>query len=309
MRCPNCGKEISDGQSYCNACGSVLYGPRNVNLNNPGKAVGSAQSNDISSITGIDINSLRMDIGDDVNYNSNYEEPEVKKEHKKLSISVGTLVFVIVIALLLGVTIYLFITNSRLKKGLVPGDCPSQKENGNTTLGENITKKYVTGYYALSGCYAFMTPNNWRYSEVGQDENTCYTALTNDDDLSMLLAGKYEAKLSSLNKERMVGEYYNESYMSADLKEGKIGDTDIVYVNRFNETNKMYYTDFYMDYNGDSIVYGQIYSKNENPIDNDQIKTILKSIILLDEKNNIQYQRYPIDFDKVFEKGGENQQA
>ena len=176
MKCPNCGKDVTDGQSYCNACGSVLYGPRNVNLKNPGKVAGSDQSNDISSITGIDINSLSFDTGAD-DYYSQPEKPKKEKKKKnktKKSSNLSMYIFISVILVLCVICVILFINNSKLKKEQ-PTTSSKKCEKTECKCPNKEVQSCVQGFYGLAGYYAFQAPNNWRYSEV-----TGGSALTND---------------------------------------------------------------------------------------------------------------------------------
>lgn len=305
MNCPNCGKEVSEGQSYCNSCGGVLYGPRNINLNNPGKAAGSEQSNDISSITGIDINSLN-DIG--ITYEPlEVEKASDKKDKKKkggAKSSVSTIIFILVIFILLTACVILFVTNRKLKAGTSCEEkkCPETKTKYVASCAE--------GYYGLAGYYAFMTPNTWRYSEIDGG-----SALTNDTE-SILLFDYIEGDITTLEEATVLSDYYAQGYRAEmvsdkmqltvtgeDGKEKKV-DKPIIFVSYY--ANAIYFTDFYYQYDEKTVIIGQISSSADSESENEEIRSIISSIIILDNRNGINILKAPVDYLKIIGKKDTN---
>ena len=158
MKCPSCGKEVSENKSYCDGCGSSLYGPRSINLNDLGGGSNTIQSNNIKSITGIDINDIAP-------IQNSGPAPVKRKKEKKykapkqggVNINIGTIIFLLVIACLLIVCIYLFIQNKKLKEEQKPLVTPP------------AASECIEGYYGITSTYAFLLPENWIYSQTSNE--------------------------------------------------------------------------------------------------------------------------------------------
>lgn len=301
MNCPNCGRPVSDGQSYCNSCGGVLYGPRNINLNNPGKAAGSEQSNDISSITGIDINSLTKDIGLDNNqFNEEPVEPvkqkkskKEKKERKHSSKGLGSsIIFIIVIAVLLITCIILFLANYNLRKN---NENPKE-ESKKCKKCENSIATCAEGIYGIAGYYAFQAPSDYRFGEI------LGGSAIKSETTSIIIFDYINDDISVLNEESVVKAYSDQGKTSVNYETTTLNEKQIIFVSYIAKSSDgvvYYISDYYMQYDKETVIYGQIISTQTDVHGESDVTGILSSIIPLDEPNKIQVSKSKFNYSAI----------
>ena len=104
-------------------------------------------------------------------------------------------------------------------------------------------------------------------------------------------------KLSNMSKDKIITEYYSEGIQTAKLTEGKIGSRNGIFVTYF--ASNIHFTDFYLD-DDIGIIYGQVSSPNEGAIESKEIKDILSSIMVLDNKNSIRIVKSTVNYEKIF---------
>ena len=279
MKCPSCGKEVRDNMSYCDGCGALLYGPRSISLNDLGGGNNTIQSNNIKSITGIDINDLTP-VGP-----NHFPEIKTQEENKKKKIpkgdkkiNIGTIIFLIVIGVLLAFCIYLFVQNNQLKNVDTPLVTPP------------VAEHCIEGYYGLTNSYAFLLPDNWIYT---QTENE--VVLTNKE-ISMLIFKTAEGKVDHITAEALKSEYVKQGYSIVTVEESTLNSKKIMYV-KFT-TNDINFVDFYYQYDGEKVVYGQV-SSSKNDLLTEDVKNIISSIVIQTRDNSITVGKAPVAYDNI----------
>ncbi|MBE6147895.1 MAG: zinc ribbon domain-containing protein [Firmicutes bacterium] len=282
MKCPNCGKEVNESLSLCDGCGTSLYGPRSINLNELG-GNNTIQSNNITSITGIDINDIAPIQSPPINNNSfSLNDKNQKKEKSDLKINMGTILFLIVIAVLLILSVYLFLQNRKLLE-----------ENNNqspivTPPAQNVD--CVEGYYGLTSAYSFLLPDNWIYSQTANE-----VVLTNGE-ISMLIFKTSIGKVDHITSEALKNEYIKQGYPIVMVEEATLNSRKIMYV-KYN-ANNMNFVDFYYQYDSEKIIYGQISSSKVDILTTD-VKNIISSVTIQTRDNNITVGKAPVTYENI----------
>ena len=288
MKCPSCGNEVPENNNYCNRCGASLYGPRSIDLNDISKGGTVIQSNNIQSITGIDINELAAASTSKNKERHTSETKEKiskkikeKKEHIKLvNVSFGTIVLVAVIIGLMAVSIMLYLQNQKLKKaGTNPNlMCEEQTE-------------CIEGIYGITSNYSFVMPSDWLYTQSNNE-----TILTNEN-ISMLIFPSKTGKLDNLPLETIKTSYGEQEIIITDAKEESLHSKKVYYLSY--TLNEMNFVDFYYQYNSEIVVYGQVSSKNSMVI-TDDVQDIISSIVIRMSGANITIGKAGVDYEKVF---------
>lgn len=281
MKCPSCGKEVNENTSYCPSCGSSLYGPRSINLSDLGGSE-TIQSNNIESITGIDINDISPIQGpiEDSKTSKKVKEKKVKvpKNRSSKKIDFGTIIFLVIIAALLALCIYLFVENKKLKNSDKPLVTPPEETS------------CVEGYYGLTNSYTFLMPDNWIYTQTSNE-----LVITNK--IINLLVFKYAiGKVDHITADTLKNEYINQGYSIVTVAEDTLNSKKIMYVKY--ASNNINFVDFYYQYDSEKIIYGQI-SSSEFDILTTDVKNIISSITIQTRENNITVGKAPVLYENI----------
>lgn len=279
MKCPNCGHEVNENMSLCSNCGNSLYGPRSINLSDVGGGNNTIQSNNITSITGIDINDITpVQTKPQKNTkNSKIKMPKIDKG--KFTLDFSTIIFIIIVVVLLSVCISLFVQNNKLK------------ELGGTIVNPPVNNEScVEGYYGLTSTYSFLLPENWIYSQTANE-----VVVTNQN-LSILVFKYRLGKIDQLTSEGLKNEYLNQSYV-VTIEENTLNNHKVMYVKY--STNNTNFMDFYYQYDSEKIIYGQVTSSESNLL-TDDVKNVISSLTIQTRENNITVSKAPIVYDNVF---------
>ncbi|MBQ6841232.1 MAG: zinc ribbon domain-containing protein [Bacilli bacterium] len=290
MKCPSCGNEVTENNNYCNKCGSSLYGPRSINLNDIGQGVNIAQSNNIQSITGIDINDLAPGPqgtvqSNDFSPNKNEKKKRIKEKRDKepIKINLGTLIMVIVIVVLLGLSLVLYSQNNKLK---VAGSKPCETI---PTCGEE--GECIQGIYGITSAYTFVMPSDWIYTQTANE-----AVLTNGT-ISILLFNTKNGLVDKVTSEALKNEYVNQGYVDATVVEDALNSKKIIYVSFASENMK--FVDFYYQYNAEKVIYGQV-SATEGELLTDDVKDIIASAAIQTNSNNITVGKANVNYENIF---------
>lgn len=285
VKCPSCGNEVPENNNYCNRCGASLYGPRSINLNDISKGGKVVQSNNIQSITGIDINELTTNSTSQNNDKPESESKEklskkIKDKKSNINISFGTIILVAVIIGLMAVSIMLYLQNQKLKKA-----------GGNPNLMCEEQVECIEGIYGITSNYSFLMPNDWLYTQANNE-----TILTNQN-ISLLIFPGREGKLENLPLDTIKNAYSNQAIPVVETKEESLHSKKIYYISY--TLNEMNFVDFYYQYNSETIVHGQVSSKDSMVI-TDDVQDIISSIVIRLSETNITIGKADINYENIF---------
>ena len=280
MKGINCGNEVPDNVSLCPKCNHSLYGPRSIDLNDLGGGSNTIQSNNITSITGIDIKDIAPIQGPSPIKQTPVFNDNNKNDSKN---KVGTIVLLLVIGCLLALSIYLFIQNRNLKTELRP-------QEPIVTPPAVDCEECVQGYYGLTNTYSFLLPNNWIYSQTANE-----TVLTNNT-VSMLIFKPAVGKVDHITAESLKNEYISQGYPIVTVEEATLSSRKVMFVS-FN-ANNMNFVDFYYQYDSEKIIVGQISSSLMDVLTEDT-KNIISSITIQTRENNITVGKAPLQYEKI----------
>ena len=171
--------------------------------------------------------------------------------------------------------IVVLINNHQLKK--------NKNDNANDI-------SYIEGYYGITNLYKFYIPNSWTYGE-----NNDNIALTNSE-VSMIVYNYVDGHLDSINTNVLLNEYANNGYNSATSEESILNNHKIYYIKY--SVGGIYFADFYYQYDSEKIIYGQISSLQNDNLISEDIKNIIISLNINNEKN-ISITKTPIDYDSI----------
>ena len=281
MKCPSCGKNVQENASYCNSCGAALFGPRSIDLNDLGGGKNTFQSNNITSITGIDINDITPVQNKKVEKPIKPRENNVKipKDLPSKDVNIGTIILLLVIASLLALSIYLFLENRKLKKVETP-----------PLVTPPVVVDCVKGYYGLTNAYSFLLPNNWIYSQTASE-----VVLTNEK-VSMLIFNYVKGKVDHITSDKLKNEYINQGYAIVTVEENTLNSKKIMYVKY--SANNINFVDFYYQYDSEKIIYGQASSVAGEVLTED-VRNIIASVTIQTRNNNITIGKAPVSYQNI----------
>lgn len=277
MKCPNCNKNVSDNTGFCPSCGGSLFGPRSIDLNSVG-GKNTIQSNNIKSITGIDINDIAPVRNEEVKRKVHNRKPIKPKRTSSVKVNLpwGIISLILIIIALIILCISLYMNNKN-----VGNDC--EKPIVNTP------SECVKGIYALTSKYAFMLPDKWLYSETANE------SIASNGNISMLIYPTKKATLK-VSGDTIKKKYNDQGYAIVTSEESVLNKKKIIYISF--SANDRFFVDYYYQYNADTVIYGQITSKEKNLLTK-EIKDIIASITP-QEKNSITVGKAPIQYDSIF---------
>ena len=284
VKCPSCGKEVSENKSYCDKCGSTLFGPRSIDLKDLGGGKNTIQSNNIKSITGIDINDITpvQNTGAYSNNKLNDKKEKIKIKKEKQPKKMGTIVMMIIIAGLLGICVYLFLENRKLGSLIVE---PPE----NTT--PPVQTECIEGIYGITDLYNFYLPDNWVYSKKANE------VLISNQEITLIVYQLVKGKVDHITSDTLKNEYINQGYTGVTTHEQVLNSRKIMFVTF--SANDMYFVDYYYQFDAEKIIYGQITSRNSNIL-TEEVKDILSSLTIPSDSISITMGRAPVNYEKIF---------
>ena len=275
MVCPNCGKE-NNNTDYCSFCGSALYGPRNINLDNPNDSKQDTRNNNIESITGINIDNIAMTVE---HSKLDKQNPTIKLPEFKITIS--SLILMGIILVLLSLCFYFGIENRKLRKDvndIAAIKCNNKKEeNSNAILG-------------LTDNYAFKINQNWSYRQ------TSNAVVINNGNIAILVYLPENGQINKITTDVLANKYVEEGYTNAIASKDIINDHQIIYAS-FNAVG-LNFIDFYYQYDSEKIIYGQISSKVDNFLST-EVKDIIASFNI-HKQDNTSFNKAPVNYQNIF---------
>jgi len=279
MKCPSCSREVNEDKKYCDFCGASLFGPRSINLNNMTgrntigtKNVGPVQSNNIKSITGIDINEIAPVLPPEPAKKENvFTKFATNNKFNKKTLKIILIVFFLLVTL--GVCVYLLVDNINMRN--------------NQKVCEAVSN--VDGYYSMTNNYTFLIPKEYAYQSSGSE------LVLYNNKITITVYNTRKGQIDKISAASMKDNYSALGY-AVDVEESVLNQRKIMYVHfGYNNVN---FTDFYYQYDSDQIIFGQIASEDKNYINKD-IKQIISSFkIRPSEETFIEYNA-PVNYNRI----------
>lgn len=276
MKCPSCSREANENNKYCDFCGASLFGPRSIDLSTSNigtNNVGQFHSNNIKSITGIDINEIapvRPVVEDKKDYSP--KRPRNKKKNKSDS-NVLVILLIIAVVVLTILCIVLFIVNL--------------KGNDNKSSGKQNFN--IEGIYGVSSNYMFYLPDEYLYHSSSNE------LIIYNDKVSINLYNSRKGQIDKITAQAMKKNYKDLGY-DVEVEEKVLSQKKIMYVIYTHEG--VNFIDFYYQYDSEKIIFGQIGSKEKDLL-NDDVRSIISSIKIRNANDKPENYNAPINFNHI----------
>ncbi len=272
MVCPKCGKSTSDNKDFCDHCGAALIGPQSIYLNEP-NFNHKIDKNNISSITGIDINEINQSTSAFSDFHVSMEDTNSDNEKSKAKIKIDFKLILLFILMLIifGLSIYIITRPSSNNMSTNSKKC----DNTFKTVTEYIGHKVTTSNYT------FTIPDGYDYSE---NTNTTDVVIRGNN-AELIIYPIASGRLDNVTSASILAKYND--YSDADIEETVLKQRKIYLVSY--SSNENYYIDFYYQFSGEKIVYGQGKSSAKDIINGTEVRNIIASIGIRQEYNNLVY--------------------
>ena len=284
MVCPKCGKNTPDNKDFCDHCGAALIGPQSIYLNEPNSSH-KIDKNNISSITGIDINEISQSTSAFNDFNMSMEDIDGsrKKTEIKIKVDFKLILLFVLILIIMALSIYI------MKR---PDDGGNTLSSGNTSSGKCDNKvvtetKYI-GHKVTTTDYTFTMPDGYEYNEHTNTGNLIIRGNGAEIIVYPTSSGRIDNITSSVVKTKY------ESFPDASVEETTLNQRKIYIVSY--STKGTYYIDFYYQFSGEKILYGQAKSSDKNKLASNEVRNIIASFGIRQAYGNFNYD--PSGFDQ-----------
>lgn len=283
MVCPNCGKNAADDKEFCDNCGTALFGPKSILLNEP-ELNDSMNKNNISSITGIDINSIsnNASVYTPLTSNLNVHNTGVSDDKGKKNLDMKNIIMIVMFCIVVILVVYIFVRGNGQKcevcKEATCEPCPAVDNKANTNT-----------YKVSTTSYTFDLPNGAIYSE----DNGFVHIRTNS------LTMRFYPVVSG-NVDRITGASFRSmysGYAETNVIEDIVNNKKLVMVT-FN-TGGAFYMNFYYQLDGGKVLYGETNSLVEKDVTSNTVKTLIGSFVAKDDVPTISYDASGFDFNAI----------
>lgn len=284
MICPNCNKNVADDKEFCDSCGSALFGPKSILLNEP-ELNNSMNKNNISSITGIDINSISNNSSVYTPFTNNMNSQETgadnHKKNKKVDVKlIVMIIMLIVIGLLIS---YIMFFNGKT-------NCPDTPQKECPTCPTVDCKNNSTNSYVVSTSpWSFELPQGAIYTETNGYVHIRSNSLTMR--VYPVSTGSVD-KITSASYKNMYSAYSN-----VNAIEDVINNHKLILVTY--DTGGAFYVSFYYQLDGGKLLYGEANSLVEKDITSQTLKSIIGSFVPKDANPSFNYEASGFDFSSV----------
>lgn len=284
MICPGCNKNVEDGKEFCDNCGTALFGPKSILLNEP-ELNTSMNKNNISSITGIDIKSIsnNASVYTPLTSNVNNHETGASNEKKVKKFDIKNIILVIMSLVLIALVAYIFFRKDTKEcevcKEPVCKPCP--------TVDNKVPN--TNGYKVSTSKYTFEIPTGAIYSE--------------DEDFIHIRTNSLTMRVNPVtngNVDRITAASYKSMYKDyAETKviEDVINNKKLIMVT-FN-TGGAFYLHFYYQLDGGKLLYGEASSLVEKDITSQNVRKMIGSFVPKENSQVITYEPVGFDFNAV----------
>ena len=282
MVCPKCGKNTSDYKDFCEHCGAALIGLQSIYLNEPNPNH-KIDKNNISSITGIDINKISQSTSafNDFNVSMADTSDSRKKADVKIKVDFKLILLFILMLIIFGLSIYI------MKR-------PSNKlASSNNDKCENkvVTEEKYIGIKVSTAYYNFTTPDGYEYSEnVNTDE-----VVIRGGDAEIIVYPVASGRLDNITSNFIESKYSD--YTDVKVEETVYNQRKIYFINYLIDST--YYIDFYYQFSGEKIVYGQAQASDKETINSKEVRDIITSLTIRQSYNDFKYNPSGFDYEKV----------
>lgn len=276
MVCPKCGKNTSDNKDFCDHCGAALVGPQSIYLNEPNSSQ-KIDKNNISSITGIDINEISQSTSAFSDFNMNMEDIDgsKKKTEIKLKVDFKLILLFVLILIIMALSIYI------MKR-------PDSKDKGSTstTPAEKCEDKVVTetkyiGHKVTTTDFTFTMPDGYEYNEHTNTGNV----IIRGNGIEMIVYPTTNGRIDNVTSSVVESKY--SIYSDAKIEETTLNQRKIYLVTYSNGGN--YYMDFYYQFSGEKILYGQGKSSQKDKLNSTEVRNIIASFNIRQAYGNFNY--------------------
>ncbi len=277
MVCPKCGKNTPDNKDFCDHCGAALIGPQSIYLNEPNSS-NKIDKNNISSITGIDINEISQSTSAFNDFNMSMQDIDGSKNKTEIKIKVDFKLILLFILILIIMALSIYI----MKR---PDDVSNTASSGssNTEKCEDkvVTETKYIGHKVTTTNYTFTMPDGYEYNEHTNTGNV----IIRGNGVEMIVYPTSTGRIDSITSGVVETKY--KEYSDASIEETTLNQRKIYIVSY--STKGTYYFDFYYQFSGEKILYGQAKSSDKNKLTSTEVRNIISSFGIRQAYGNFNY--------------------
>lgn len=277
MICPKCGKNTSDNKDFCDHCGASLIRPQSIYLNEPNSSH-KIDKNNISSITGIDINKISQSTSAFNDFNMSMEDIDGSKKKTEIKIKVDfklILLFVLILIIMV-LSIYIMKRPDDKANNIVTNNTNNEQCDNNSASGQ----KYI-GHKVTTTNYTFTMPDGYEYNEHTNTGNV----IIRGNGVEMIIYPTSIGRIDSTTSGVVEAKY--EDYSDVDIEETTLNQRKIYIVSY--SAKDIYYIDFYYQFSGEKILYGQAKATEKNKLTSNEVRNIIASIGIRQAYGNFNY--------------------